>query len=1133
MNEDGGKKYEFNFLTDEIADADFFEDKTHENVAETLYKLIDANDNGFTIGLEGSWGSGKSTVISILKKKSENKSFHYFYFDAWAHEGDHLRRIFLESLISQLGNESEKFEELEKKISNRKRITTTSTKQCGTTLGKLLAISLLFVPLGAGLVSGVDSLQLYFQWEGAPHWPFWLGVLLSIMPFFVIIGNIIYLLVSKKYNWNEVWKGENWAFLESESKKTMTQEISEEEERSSIEFEKYFREIVSEVLKDNPSGKLMIVIDNLDRIDASDSLKIWSTLQTFLQQRNPSSSNSEWYQNIWIIVPYDMNGLSKLWENETNLCGDDSKGNNYDSCAKSFFDKCFQIRIEVPEPVLTGWESFTKEMINKAFVGWDEKEKSSVLRILKLTRENLGDIPTPREIKNYINQVGILRLHNDEEIPTESIAYYAVHKYLKNTSTKDIKNNLIHNKLPLVEDRPFLPPECNKHLAGVVFGVGAEKGQQLLLEPEIEKFLQDANGKELRNLVEIYGTGFWPVFDHHIDKLTPTSILYNYSKAIYDGLWEAHEAHCRIFIKKLRGSFKGEAPSLPPNGSIEDYLPIIKMSSDKIILEKIWDLVLEYLDSKIENDDEFNYKDNVKYLKNTVDNLEKIPKTHTFSGIDSDKWIRWAKAANSQQIPAYNWILPPQSIEDEIANNIGASSPIIPDTKELLSYSINAGITDFEKIPLACKNHIFQNNGNPINENQPSFEALEILLWLTSCDELCRDEIEELLKTGQFHNFVYHQQKNKSEIYSALLMAHYFKNELHTIQVPPLENSESGVQLMRNVWRKRNEDVAKEIFKNLKKFNQLDLVWDLVENENNKLVADIIGLALEEEVTELFSCSDVLKKMHFIMALIEDEESDMEDQLVDQFMKHSEIEKEIKISSNLDVSTYSTEILLILKKTIDNELIDSIASALSRLEKEDWDTYFAEDTYLADVALEIKNKDPNFSLENDYLDSIFEFAKHWAKNETEVTERQKDQWANLMELMGGSFQKHYKNKITNQLLEERFAVAHDFYEFNHRFFDNQKLYKEGRSKIQDSFEEALKGDGKFDLLEMLDMILKNDKNGDFHPEDHIPDVVSKPLNELYCAQEDMKNKEILKRLSKKFNVEIEEKELEPEKDEMI
>ncbi|HIH74874.1 MAG TPA: NTPase, partial [Methanosarcina sp.] len=142
MREDRQKTYAFNLLTDEIVDDDFFEDKTHENVAETLHKLIDSNDNGFTIGLEGSWGSGKSTVISILKKKLNNSSFHYFYFDAWAHEGDHLRRIFLESLISQLDVESEKLKELKEEISNRKRTTITNTKQYGTKLGKYLAASL-------------------------------------------------------------------------------------------------------------------------------------------------------------------------------------------------------------------------------------------------------------------------------------------------------------------------------------------------------------------------------------------------------------------------------------------------------------------------------------------------------------------------------------------------------------------------------------------------------------------------------------------------------------------------------------------------------------------------------------------------------------------------------------------------------------------------------------------------------------------------------------------------------------------------------------------------------------------------------------------------------------------------------
>jgi hypothetical protein len=87
-------------------------------------------------------------------------------------------------------------------------------------------------------------------------------------------------------------------------------------------------------------------------------------------------------------------------------------------------------------------------------------------------------------------------------------------------------------------------------------------------------------------------------------------------------------------------------------------------------------------------------------------------------------------------------------------------------------------------------------------------------------------------------------------------MAYYFKNELHTVQVTALENSIRGLQLMRDVWSNRDETNAKTPYDYLKKFNHLDLLWDLVENENNKLVVDILGLALEDEVPELFSCSD-------------------------------------------------------------------------------------------------------------------------------------------------------------------------------------------------------------------------------------------------------------------------------------
>lgn len=1135
MNEDGQKTYGFNLLPDEVSDTDFFEDKTHENVAETLFKLIDTNDNGFTIGLEGSWGSGKSTVIYFFKKKIENKSFHYFYFDAWAHEGDHLRRTFLESLISQLDTGSKKLNELKKEISNRKRKTNTRTKQYGTNLGKVLAISVMFVPLGAGLVSGVFSSQLIFS-TGL----FYGGILLSLMPLLILLVNIPYLLY-KKVDLKDLFNAKNWVFLESESDNCTTQEISEEEERSSIEFEKYFGDIMSELFKDNSSSKLMIVVDNLDRIDANDSLKIWSTLQTFLQQRNPSNSDHKWYRNIWIIVPYDENGLSKLWENEYKL-GEDSRsprgfqpqastnGCSLGSCAKSFFDKCFQIRLEVPEPVLTGWENFTREMLNKAFIDWTVEEKDDVLRILKLTRENLGDTPTPREIMNYINQVGILRLHTCDEIPTESIAYYVIHKYLKGTSTKTIQDKLIDNQLPKVEDKHFLPPECNKHLAGIIFGVGPEKGHHLLLEPEIEGALQDANGDKLKSLVEIHGDGFWSVFAHHINNLTAISTLFNYSKAVYDGLWEAHENSCNILTKKVNESFTRGDPSLLIDGCIEDYLPIIKMSSDKTFLERIWYLVLTDLETKIEEDDEFNYETNVKCLENIVESIGGIHKTHTFSKVSSGRWVQWAQAADSQQIPAYQWISPPLNIVNEIANNIGASSPIIAGTKELLIYSINAGITDWKKIPLACREHIFQNNGTRINENQPSIEALDILVWLTSYDEFCRDEIEGLLKTSQFHNFVYHQQNNKSEIYSALLMAYYFKNELHNIQVQEVDDSVQGLQLMCDIWQNRDEANAKAMFDALKKFNCLYLLWDLVENEDNKLVVDIIGLALDNEVEGLFNYSDLLKKTQLFMKLIGDDASDMKDKFVDQLMKHSGIENEIIDSSNLDVSNYSAELLLILEKTDNKGIIDSVASALVRLEKDEWDAYFAEDTYLADLALKMKSKKYDFSLENAYLDSIFEFTEQLAEDQDQgqVSDWQKKHWSNLVDLMGNSFQKRYKNKITNLLLDMKLDAINEFYECNQNFFDYQKIFKEGISKIQDSLEEAVKDDGDFDSLEMLDMILKNDKIGDFVPEKHFIEVVSKRLQRLYKNQDDMEKKNLLKRLAINFNVEIKEQTLESE-----
>jgi len=74
----------------------------HERVARAIAEVILSPEEhgGKMIALEGGWGAGKSTIIGLLKKKLDNDdNVTVFSYDAWAHEGDPLRRTFLESLI--------------------------------------------------------------------------------------------------------------------------------------------------------------------------------------------------------------------------------------------------------------------------------------------------------------------------------------------------------------------------------------------------------------------------------------------------------------------------------------------------------------------------------------------------------------------------------------------------------------------------------------------------------------------------------------------------------------------------------------------------------------------------------------------------------------------------------------------------------------------------------------------------------------------------------------------------------------------------------------------------------------------------------------------------------------------------
>ena len=86
-----------------LSDKPTVDDKfgSHSRIAKSISRLVKNESGGKSIALKGNWGSGKSSIISMVEKNLDNDIL-LFKFNAWIHEGDSLRRRFLEKLIDFL-----------------------------------------------------------------------------------------------------------------------------------------------------------------------------------------------------------------------------------------------------------------------------------------------------------------------------------------------------------------------------------------------------------------------------------------------------------------------------------------------------------------------------------------------------------------------------------------------------------------------------------------------------------------------------------------------------------------------------------------------------------------------------------------------------------------------------------------------------------------------------------------------------------------------------------------------------------------------------------------------------------------------------------------------------------------------
>ena len=400
-------------LCDDPVEDDYF--GSHEGVATAMASLIREEQGGKSIALTGNWGAGKSSVVRMLKtelsryeKETASLKFRTFVYDAWAHQGDPLRRSFLEALIRftirQDWCEEEKWKKKLEALAKRQEDKDITSTPRLTGAGVLVAATLLLVPLGHVLVQLKHTKT---------------GVLLSVLPLLVLL--VIYW---RTRDWKQLKTGGEdgsrnlsilktlkfWTdrassvlgLLVSQSQVTTESTTYHTPDPTSLEFAATFQALLEEALLERPSDGdrhiLVVVIDNLDRVSPSDAVKIWATMRTFFDDDSASGAARPWLKNLWLVVPCDPDALSRLWTGSEGV----------KETASAFIHKTFQCTFQVAPPILSDLHGFMREQLRLAMPEHSpEADFEAVYHIYRIKAPSTRPV-TPREVKIFVNAVGAL-----------------------------------------------------------------------------------------------------------------------------------------------------------------------------------------------------------------------------------------------------------------------------------------------------------------------------------------------------------------------------------------------------------------------------------------------------------------------------------------------------------------------------------------------------------------------------------------------------------------------------------------------------------------------------------------------------------------------------------------------------
>lgn len=297
--------------------------------AKNITKIIQNAPQGrvFTIGLFGSWGSGKSSIIETVREnltKNRKSKVKFISYDAWKYVNDSFRRTFLFEVQRGLGHQRTSL--MDKFYQNSSQDIDVKNKISPLKIFSLIAALIITIILVQFSVQEIDTkVSIY-----------------SIIALVGVLGGIL----TGAFNQLKVSVQRPHIFAPEQ-------------------FEQCFKEMIEATLKPDilkrvlefilpntdRQKQIIIVIDNVDRCNNEQAYNLLTDIKTFL-------SNEPY--NIIFIIPVDDEALRK------HILG--SVKNVTDDCAKEkeeFLRKFFNVAIRIKPHQPTEMYEFAKKLNDK------------------------------------------------------------------------------------------------------------------------------------------------------------------------------------------------------------------------------------------------------------------------------------------------------------------------------------------------------------------------------------------------------------------------------------------------------------------------------------------------------------------------------------------------------------------------------------------------------------------------------------------------------------------------------------------------------------------------------------------------------------------------------------------------